>query len=489
MVLIVPDADANTTILLVHAPYPGILKFPGTPSSLLFAFSPLAYSLGERFPSERIGLLDSVNGAATFWARFEQILDSASPRVVAISTSTAAIGETCKIVSQIRARCGSHVLVLVGGPHEDDCNEKAASRIDGIDISIGGDAEYVIEAILLKFLACSDAPAVFCSNLRQFLSSARISGGIVTLTSRWWSDPNSQTFSFGPIDITTLPPRVESSHAVRFSVFKAQQTLPVMISRGCAYGKCTFCAEGGGSGILVHANVDWLRDLYNSSPGAAFYFQDSIFPRTKLIETNLLPFLKDLGVEWGCQLYLKTASRPFIQLLAAHGCSYVYTGIESASPEILAAIGKRGNDNDSTIERLGWLRDAGIRVGVSLMFGNLSTDGILIESEKSIDTTVAMCHKIVASGVSITGFYPNVMTVLPGTGLARGLAQAGHELDYYDIPICDVFGKFEDGSVGFNFCTIPGIVDAKRRIQITEGIVRSASELLALNSPPDSGEK
>jgi hypothetical protein len=248
-----------------------------------------------------------------------------------------------------------------------------------------------------------------------------------------------------------------------------------MVSRGCAYGRCTFCAEGKrGGGQLVRRDFTWLEELLAGSPGAALYFQDSIFPINQVVRDELLPMLRAWGGEWGCQVYLRALSRRFVRLLAEHGCTYVYTGLETASSEILTAIGKTSLNRELALERLAWLRDEGLRVGISLMFGSMSTAGALLETEETVDETVALAQAIVRAGVDVTGFYPNVQTVLPGTALARGLAAAGHELDFYRVPLCETFNALEDGGVGYNFLTIPSMRAAGKE-RVAERIAAAAA--------------
>jgi len=99
---------------------------------LLSASAPLVEHLAER--GITFGLLDPGRTSEAFYESLEDVLRSGSVRVVCISTSTAAIEETVRIVCTIRAVCGASPLVLVGGPHEDACRLKIAEAIAGVDI-------------------------------------------------------------------------------------------------------------------------------------------------------------------------------------------------------------------------------------------------------------------------------------------------------------------------------------------------------------------
>ena len=207
-----------------------------------------------------------------------------------------------------------------------------------------------------------------------------------------------------------------------------------MVSKGCSYGQCTYCAEAMGGKQRVVGDFSPLARLIEAHPGAAIYFQDSIFPSSRDARLGLLPILRESGRPWGCQVYLPTLSRGFVRLLAEHGCTYVYTGVESGSEVIRSAVGKSGLRDSVLKERLGGIGESGMLVGVSLMFGCFDSSGQLLETQASVASTVEFTQQVVREGVDVAGFYPNVLTVLPGTPLARGLAAGGQKLDFYRMP-------------------------------------------------------
>lgn len=453
--IIVPDAGELTQVLLLHAPFPGKLKFGGQPSSLLNAVAPFAHRLAASGRLGELGIFDPGEADDAYGERLAALLRSPALRVLCISTSSAAIGECARAVHVARQLRGDELLVVVGGPHEDDVDGKVATRIAGVDLSLGGDVEFVLDFILHAFLDRSESPERFLVWLRSRLGDLALRAGDVTLAGPWLGSTLALQLPAPRAEDLAEP--VWSSRRVRFSVFDAPETLPVMVSRGCAYGRCTFCAEANRDGVLVRKSFTWLEELARLRPEAAIYFQDSILPGGDHVERELLPLLHELGRPWGCQVYLRTLARPFLERLARHGCRYVYTGLETASPALLAGVGKARLSPELALERLRWMRDLDMQAGISLMFGCISVDGRLLETEATIDATVALADAIVGAGVPVAGFYPNVMTVLPGTALARGLENAGFALDFYRPPRSAAFDAFEDGGVGFNLTTIPGL--------------------------------
>lgn len=468
----VDAADVGSTVLLVHAPYPGKLRFDGLPSSLLSATALLIGSLKER--GICVGLMDPGSSSDAFYADLERILRAGEVRVVCISTSTAAIEETARIVRTIRAVCVRPPLVVVGGPHEDACRVKAANAIDGVDISIAGDAEHVLLRIVLYYLASRQAAASARSALASIACEGENLRGRGTITSHSWGQPFSRDFNFGPTEVEPFHTRCRVARPIRFDVFPQQQAVPLTISRGCSYGRCTFCSEGGpGVKSQVVRDFAWVRELSERHPGVPLYFQDSIFPATRSVRQNLLPLLGNLGVEWGCQVYLPTLSRKLVVDLAEHGCTYLYTGIESGSNDVLQSIGKTGLTRELILERLGWFAEHGVRAGLSLMFGAMSEDGRLVETATSVADTLSLARALAERGVPIAGFYPNIQTVLPGTALDVGLASRGLDLDFYSMPRAPEFCGFEDGAVGYNFLTIE--LGASAELTRLADVITSAS--------------
>lgn len=456
MVPVLCDASSATEILLLHAPYPGVLKFEGMPSSLLHAVAVFAHRLAREGRLSLLGVCDPVAPSPDYYAQLEEILRSPRLRVLCISATNASIEEALRAVELARSVRGHDLLVVVGGPHEDDCDEKVAARVPQVDLSIGGEAEYVLDFVLARFLERDEHPTEFLRWLFHALPTQSLLGGRVTVTSPVLG---SMELALPSLTARDLPVPVWTSRRVHFSVFDAPQTLPVLVSRGCSYGKCTFCAEGNREGArLVHQNFDWLAGLIAMHPGAAVYFQDSIFPKSEAVDRQLLPMLRSAGVEWGAQVYLRALTRPWLEQLRRHGCNYLYTGLESGSADILGSIGKVNMNREVALQRLRWMRDLGFRVGISLMFGAISLDGVLIETEATVAETLALVDEIRELGLQVTGFYPNVLTVLSGTELERSLRARGIRLDFYRMPRCPAFSGFEDGAVGHNYRTIPGML-------------------------------
>lgn len=443
--LVIDEAASSTRVLLVHAPYPGVLKFDAQPSSMLSAAGPLIRELDTQGRLEEVGYLDPKGATPEFYAQLERLAAGGSLEVVCISSSTAAIEEAAKVATVVRGAAPRPPLILAGGPHEDDIDEPMATRIEPVDYSIAGDAADALKALALGALNGGGEGVDTLAGL-TFRGKGALSGEGGPIWS--WSNPQA------PVDELVLG-RPWTNRKVRFSAFGGRETLPVMISQGCAYGKCTFCAEGISGGVRVARAFEQLEGLLAAHPGAAVYFQDSIFPSSRAIDSALLPVLKDLGVEWGCQVYLPMLSRRRIQMLADHGCVYMYTGVESGAEDVRTALGKTHYSTSMAMDRLCAMSGSGVQVGLSVMLGGISEQGELLETKETLSQTVKFVSELRSRDVRLLGVYPNVTTVLPGTGLARALLAAGDRLNFYEMPRQAALEDFEDGGVGYNFWSVP----------------------------------
>ena len=146
-----------------------------------------------------------------------------------------------------------------------------------------------------------------------------------------------------------------------------------------------------------------------------------------------------------------------------------------APRDVLEGIRKPQLQPRLVAQRTKWIAKQGPRVGLSLMFGSMSTNGVVLENKRSLPLTRDLTDAIRDTGVQVAGFYPNVQTVLPGTQLARGMAAAGHQLDFYRMPRAPIFDTLEDGGVGYNFLTVGG--PSANDIALAEDIVATAHDI------------
>jgi len=280
-----------------------------------------------------------------------------------------------------------------------------------------------------------------------------------------------------PIDLGELPsPYRAFAIRARFPIFQAedgsvQRTAHFMAAASCPY-HCNYCSEAATVNKHVlrftrNAEASALdRVLEYVSYGAeALFFDDSIFwaghVRHMIEFCNLLiqakaqalwrppgdqAWLREeqdwqrlYDVQWGAQLTVefltslqsREKALELLYAMRAAGCTYIYFGIESMSPEVMQHIHKNlaragGLDWPEKVRvALELVKSAGLRAGASVLFG---LDG---ETRATIDETVQGLSRLLADRL-LDIASPNILTYHPATAITRA-HNMQDKLDYHSL--------------------------------------------------------
>lgn len=261
----------------------------------------------------------------------------------------------------------------------------------------------------------------------------------------------------------------------RFPIFEHNghilRTAHFMVTNACPY-HCFFCSEGatvvgtflsfGGEGI--HCAVERMIE-YIEYGAESIFFDDSVFwggnvgiivnfcrewmkiraiaEKSVTQEVVLLGRVvereKVINFQWGAQFtvdILASRHNPdeagfMLETMRAAGCTYIYIGIESMSEKVIVNVHKnigRSEPWDTRVRRaLGLARQAGIRVGSSVLFG---LEG---ETPETISETIIKIEELLAENLLHIAS-PNILTYHPNTEITR-MHQMEEELDYHSINI------------------------------------------------------
>ena len=122
--------------------------------------------------------------------------------------------------------------------------------------------------------------------------------------------------------------------------------LPLITSRGCYHGKCSFCNVGFGegahfeqmSGELAAAQMLQLKQRY---PVSHIWFADEAISPRNLRTMSVVLGRAAAPIEWSTYLRFDRAiSRDLLDDLYRAGCRMLYFGLESASPPVMQAMNK-----------------------------------------------------------------------------------------------------------------------------------------------------
>jgi radical SAM superfamily enzyme YgiQ (UPF0313 family) len=281
-------------------------------------------------------------------------------------------------------------------------------------------------------------------------------------------------FSGLKLDLAVLPsPYAAFAIRALFPIFEREgrilRTAHFMVTNSCTY-HCTFCSEGATVvGRFVSFHADEIEKAlervveYVGYGAEALFFDDSIFwggnfgavinfsrelarirqiaeasaSRTIPLYGREIEAEKIRNLQWGAQFtvdLLASRYRPEEAVLALDemkraGCRYIYIGIESMAASVIEGVHKNINRGKAWEERvrtaLALAREAGIRVGSSILFG---LDG---ETDETIAETISKVEELLAEDLlSIAS--PNILTYHPNTEITA-LHDMKGKLDYHSL--------------------------------------------------------
>lgn len=155
----------------------------------------------------------------------------------------------------------------------------------------------------------------------------------------------------------------------------------VEASRGCPF-TCNFCVLTGHERYRTRPIADVIQDITTKMTwnkelfgvmDRVFIFYDNNLGGNKAYLRELCAALQPHKLIWGCSLTFNILrDTELLRQMAAAGCRYIYTGLESLNPASIDAMNK-GQNKLSEVEQL---IHGAARLGVMVSFGLLvGTDG------------------------------------------------------------------------------------------------------------------
>lgn len=180
----------------------------------------------------------------------------------------------------------------------------------------------------------------------------------------------------------------------------------VAFSRGCAFD-CVFCSAGRTrvryrSGAQARRELTELIEQYGIE-GFAIVEDNFTIDRRRVVD--IAHSIRDLGLAWSAPSRVDTVDPPTLAAMAEAGCIELKFGMESGSPRMLAAMGKR-TDPERIRQSIAWANQAGIDAKVFVIHGFPG------ETTETTRETIAMLTSLgsAISRVSLFRFVP-----LPGS--------------------------------------------------------------------------
>jgi radical SAM superfamily enzyme YgiQ (UPF0313 family) len=346
-----------------------------------------------------------------------------------------------------------------------------------VDFILSGEGYYALDVLMKAISLAMDIPTktVDVTSVLDVLSDfAPLLGPVPGRA--LIAAPNADTIHYWPltgykIDLSALPsPYKAFAIRARFPIFETDgvisRTAHFMVTNACPY-HCLYCSEGvsvvGSFNSFKDESIGQAIDRmleYVQYGAEAVFFDDSIFwggnvglminfcrewikireaaAQENSPEITLMGRTVDrrklLNLEWGAQLTVdfiagrrSEVAMIILNTMRKAGCTYLYIGIESMSEVVIESVHKNVSRRKPWDERvriaLGLSRQAGVRVGTSILFG---LDG---ETQETIEETIDKVEELLAEDL-ITIASPNILTYHPNTEITH-LHQKERELDYH----------------------------------------------------------
>ena len=140
------------------------------------------------------------------------------------------------------------------------------------------------------------------------------------------------------------------------SYFVPVRILPYLATRGCYWGRCTFCDHGQGyfdqyRGLAAQEVVQQVKALKEKYQAEHFLFADESYPPALFKRVIKLLVDQDVRIQWTTLIRFEESLQDpeMWQLAAQSGCCTLYYGMESANERVLELMDK--HVKKSVIER------------------------------------------------------------------------------------------------------------------------------------------
>ena len=281
-----------------------------------------------------------------------------------------------EIADRFRAR---NIPVVMGGLHASSLPEEAKQHVDAVVI---GEAEGVWKGLLEDFQG---------GRLQPFYRSS----GFCTLQSQ----PH---------------PRLDLLKKEHYWTVNCVQA-----TRGCPFS-CDFCsvAQFFGDTYRYRPVDEVIEEVKQLPSGGYFTFVDDNIMGRPAYAKELFQKLAPLKRIWTSQGSLTMAKdTELLKMAAASGCYALFVGIESLIQDNLAAMNKSINNVSRYEDAIKKIRDHGIMIVGSFIFGFDHDDDAVFER------TVRFCEK---NKIDVPIFF--ILTPVPGTRLYKRMDEDGRIL-------------------------------------------------------------
>lgn len=366
-----------------------VLKKSGYRSRLIDFSVSLSAPASKPQPDQLFGEYFKNLGAFEYWLR---VLEGTGARFFGFSVWICNESTTKEFAAFLRSRHPEWVLIF-GGPSCSRQNVELMARYGHYCVfNEGEEAIVLLLDRLMQGRPIDDIPNLYYEKDGKIVHTA-VTEGLVNMDALPYPD-------FSHLDLK------------RYRYSDGTLRIPIQFSRGCI-ANCSFCTN------------KYYHRTQRSRTGSAAY--NEILHQMRQYGTNHFLFVDDSLISWKtgeelarfCQLLIdnhvsidwviyatrvdRLLLKPgYVPLLAASGLSSVTLGVESFSDRVLRHMGKASN-RDTVIKVIGTFKEAGVRIGIFLIYG------YPVETQEDFELTLAGLKEVSrnVSFVVCNVFHPN----------------------------------------------------------------------------------
>ncbi|MCH8204584.1 MAG: B12-binding domain-containing radical SAM protein [Candidatus Hydrogenedentes bacterium] len=340
----------------------------------------------------------------------EGILEE-DPDIIGLSVMGVYAHAAYAVAAELKARAPG-ILIVAGGPHCTSNHVEVLNECPQIDVVIPGEGEYPMAEIVAKISAKEDYRDVKGIAYRTDDGKVLMNGH--GETAKNLDDlPHPARHIYNGYAYRPLPNQVRHEPATTS-----------ITSRGCSWGKCTFCFQGGKYSSQYRRRsprnvVEELIPLVREHGIREIGFWDDTFAVNPRWINDFCDELdrEKLNITWTCYGHMRSVRPDMLKRMARSGCYNLYYGFESGVQEILDMV-KKGTTRQRIRDAVKWAKQAGIEVRGSFILG-FPTE----TPEQSLETIKFACEL----NADWMIFYP--FHVMPGTPIEALAHQDGRLLD------------------------------------------------------------
>jgi len=290
-----------------------------------------------------------------------KILEDFRPDLIGISSVTSSADESYSLANYLKLKF-RNIPIVYGGPHASCFPEMILENIKNLDLLVCGEGEITFKNIIDFYKKedklPQDLPGTWGKKGGEWLKNPPTKP---VLNLDQLLPPAYELFDYGGV-YKPLPLQ-----------YKKLPTANMITSRGCPYGRCTFCYEAGRASQLYRRHspqrvVEEIKFLINKLGVKEIAFWDDNF---LISEDWIFKFCdlldrERLKIPWSVVARIDTITKRMLERAVRSGLWNIFFGIETGNQDLLDRI-KKGITLDQIRQAIRWSNELGIDTRGSFM--------------------------------------------------------------------------------------------------------------------------